>query len=115
MDKNTKCILDTAKEVIYGDREKTYGSPDKNLSLIATYWTAYISSCSALKIILNSEDVCIMMALLKLARLANDPTHTDSQLDVCGYMALMERIQSIKSTRKEASISEALSKFIARE
>jgi len=37
--------------------------------------------------------VCQMMILLKVARLANDPRHRDSQIDLCGYAALMERIQ----------------------
>jgi hypothetical protein len=85
--------LDTAKDVIYGDREKTYGSPDKNLKLIASYWSDHISHTKGLPVVFTVDDVCIMMALLKLARLANDPTHKDSQLDVCGYMALMERCQ----------------------
>ena len=31
-----KSILDEAKDIIYGDREKTYGAPDKNLVAIET-------------------------------------------------------------------------------
>jgi hypothetical protein len=33
-----------------------------------------------------------MMSLLKIARLANDPEHRDSQVDACGYMGLAERV-----------------------
>ena len=80
-------ILDEAKEIIYGDREKTYGAPDKNLKMIGDLWTAYKG------VGFSAEDVCQMMILLKVARLANDPKHRDSQIDLCGYAALMERIQ----------------------
>jgi Domain of unknown function (DUF6378) len=31
------------------------------------------------------------MILLKVARLANDPTHRDSLVDICGYAATIER------------------------
>jgi hypothetical protein len=82
-----KSILDEAKEIIYGDREKTYGAPDKNLNMIADLWAAYKG------VDFTAEDVCQMMILLKVARLANDPRHRDSQIDLCGYAALMERIQ----------------------
>ena len=34
-----------------------------------------------------------MITGLKLARLANDVEHRDSQVDACGYLALLERIQ----------------------
>lgn len=80
-------ILDDAKEIIYGDREKTYGAPDKNLNRIAALWSAYAG------VNFNANDVCLMMVLLKAARLINDPTHRDSLTDMCGYAALMERIQ----------------------
>jgi len=34
-----------------------------------------------------------MMVLLKGARLANDPNHHDSVVDICGYAALIERCE----------------------
>lgn len=80
-------ILDEAKAIIYGDREKTYGAPAKNLKMIGDLWAAYSG------VPFTAEDVCNMMILLKVARLANDPKHRDSQVDLCGYAALMERIQ----------------------
>lgn len=87
-------ILDSAKQIIYGDREKAYGSPDKNLALIASYWEKHLQAVNGTtKLHIGVNDVCIMMALMKLARLVNTPSHKDSQVDVCGYMALMERCQ----------------------
>lgn len=78
-------VLDTAKEIIYGDREKTYGHPSKNLQVIADFWGTYLETR------ISPEDVAVMMILLKAARLRNDITHADSVVDICGYAALIER------------------------
>lgn len=43
---------------------------------------------------LTFDDVACMMVGLKLARLANDPKHVDSAVDACGYLYLMDRINS---------------------
>lgn len=89
-----KTILQEANEVIFGDREKTYGDPTKNLRLIASYWSAHLSSKYKVKLDLTPEDVCGMMILLKQARLANTPTHRDSLVDICGYAALQTRVKA---------------------
>lgn len=78
-------VLDEAKDIIYGDREKTYGKPSKNLETIAVFWSEYIGTT------LSAKDVAVMMVLLKAARLRNDITHRDSVVDICGYAALIER------------------------
>lgn len=87
-----KSILDEAKEIIYGDREKTYGHPAKNLMVIAKMWQAYIEA-KGWKVydVLTPQDVAVMMMLLKCARLGNDPEHRDSLVDAAGYAALIER------------------------
>jgi len=85
-------VNETAHSIIHGDREKTYGHPAKNLNVIASFWNVYLAAIPKDKQ-LTAEDVCIMMSLLKTARLANDPKHLDSQVDTCGYMGLLERIQ----------------------
>lgn len=88
-----KSILEEAQEIIYGDREKTYGSPDKNLLTIAEYWTTYLARKYDLDVDLDANDVCVMMTLLKLSRLGNSPEHRDSKVDTAGYIALMQRVQ----------------------
>ena len=85
----TLSVLQEAHKIIYGDREKTYGHPDKNLRTIAKMWNAYTESGGERE--LNSKDVAVMMIILKAARLANDPSHRDSIIDICGYAALIER------------------------
>lgn len=92
----TDSILDTAKKVIYGDREKTYGNPGKNLTAIADFWTAYVFHKYNIGIAFDYNDVCAMMRLLKEARLINSPGHTDSLVDICGYAALEERVKEGK-------------------
>lgn len=84
-------ILKEANTIIYGDREKTYGHPAKNLKTIAKMWNAYLDAKTTDRGELNAKDVASMMVLLKTARLANDPSHRDSLVDICGYAALIER------------------------
>ena len=79
-----KSILDEAKDIIYGDREKTYGAPDKNLVAIAGYWSNHLLTRFGVFHEITGADVCIMMTLLKAARLGNDVTHRDSLVDAVG-------------------------------
>jgi Domain of unknown function (DUF6378) len=82
-------VLQEAQRIIYGDREKTYGHPAKNLKVIAEMWNAYIGD--QICFCFQPKDVAVMMILLKTARLANDINHRDSIVDICGYAALLER------------------------
>jgi hypothetical protein len=87
-------VLEEAQRIIYGDREMTYGHPSKNLWTIARLWTAYVNAASD-NILgdreFTAKDVALMMILVKTARLANNDSHRDSVVDICGYAALMER------------------------
>jgi hypothetical protein len=74
-------ILMEADELINGDREQDYGTPQESFTCIANMWTAYLGRP------VNAADVCNMMALLKIARLRNGPNR-DSSVDGAGYMAL---------------------------
>lgn len=78
--------LKIAHDIVHGDREKTYGDPGKNLRLIAQYWSAHTG------ITITETDVCIMMQLLKIARLKNNPEHSDSWIDIAGYTALKNKL-----------------------
>ena len=83
-------ILKEANAIIYGDREKTYGHPSKNLKTIAVMWNAYLHAKPNGDDV-NAKDVAALMMLVKVARFANDPTHRDNLVDICGYAALVER------------------------
>ena len=88
-------VLKEAHAIIYGDREKTYGHPAKNLRTIAQMWTSYLVAANAIDpeggAEVTAKDVAAVMMLVKVARFANDPTHRDNLVDICGYAALVER------------------------
>jgi hypothetical protein len=81
-------VLREAEQIIYGDREETYGDPGKNLRKIAALWTSYLGH------VVEADDVALLMILLKIARLTNSPDHRDSLVDICGYAALVERLHA---------------------
>lgn len=85
-----KFILEKALEITTGQREETYGGPENSFALIAELWAPYIrTKCIpfGLDVVINPEDVAIMMALLKVARLASNASHLDSWVDLAGYAA----------------------------
>src|SRR6266542_3232644 len=86
-----RTLLDEAREIIHGDREHTHGAPEKNLRAIGHIWTAILADKLKPDCAIEPEFVCLMMAGLKLARAANQPSHREHALDTVGYMALMER------------------------
>lgn len=92
-------ILREAENIIYGDRERAYGSPRFNLDTIAQLWAVYIDRKFPEHVqaegghSLTAEDVAQLMILLKTARLIHNPTHRDSLVDQAGYAALQNRIQ----------------------
>lgn len=85
-------VVAEANKIIYGDREKTYGHPAKNLEAIATMWSTYLSSKFNQPIKLDAHDVCMMMPLMKIAREAN-LRGRDNVVDIIGYSALTDRIK----------------------
>ena len=88
-------VLEEAQTIVYGDREKTYGHPAKNLKTIAAMWTAYMNNMDDGNFNVTAKDVAAMMMLVKVARFANDPSHRDNLVDVCGYTALIERCDEV--------------------
>ena len=95
-------IFDQAKDLIYGQRNKDYGHPRENFSTTAMLWNTYIDQRQVTHERTNigpfelvEHDVAYMMALLKIARLANDPQHRDSRVDVCGYMGCADRLEEV--------------------
>ena len=89
---NRPDILDTAKKCVCGEREQDYGKPEDNFKTIGLLWGVYLRAAhpELAKIIspvgITPKDVAVMMALLKVARIAtgNSP---DSFVDLAGYAA----------------------------
>lgn len=82
-----------ALDVINGERQDQYGDPEDSFGKIAEYWSTYIQSMVPPKftgedvIYLGAKDVAMMMALLKIAREANQHKE-DNIVDAIGYLAL---------------------------
>lgn len=80
-----KEILDAAKICVCGDREEDYGTPEDNFGTIANFWSNYIwASHPGTRITFYPKDVAMMMALLKVARIATGE-NPDSFIDLAGY------------------------------
>ena len=79
-------ILDTAKELIAGQRATDYGDAKDSFERIAEAWSWWLRT--RLSSDLTPNDVALMMALLKMARLRDNRLHEDSYCDLIGYAAL---------------------------
>jgi hypothetical protein len=86
MDTPRAQLLTELQDILHQDRNLQYGEPADNLKRIANLWDVYRVSKPSPQIV--EEDVAIMMALVKIARLCNDLTNKDSWLDLAGYAAL---------------------------
>lgn len=86
-------LLDTAKRIVTGERRGSYGNPEDNFQTIADMWTTYLARVGVIKpkCRLTARNVAVMMVLMKCARLAENPGHADSLVDVAGYAACMAR------------------------
>ena len=87
-----KETLEKAIECVCGQREQNYGSPENNFETIGLLWSTYLCATHpdyTLKFPLNGitpKDVAVMMALLKVARIATGEAE-DSFVDLAGYAA----------------------------
>jgi hypothetical protein len=82
-------ILDAAKKCVCGQREQDYGTPESNFQLIADLWTDYLGR------LISPTDVSMMMALLKIARIKNGGGTGDSFVDLAGYAACGDELNSL--------------------
>ena len=72
--------------VVLAGRAAAYGPPAASMAAIAARWSITLSRP------VTPEQVVLCMIDLKLARLAHDPGHRDSAVDVIGYAALLQEV-----------------------
>ena len=77
---------------IVAERSTQYGDATGNMAAIATRWSATLGHE------VKPAQVVLCLLDLKLARLAHDPTHEDSAVDVCGYAALLREVTETSNT-----------------
>lgn len=84
-------ILDTAKGLTTGDRNKSYGPPIDNLTTYANLCTAYIFGKGGNDnelLALDAVDAAVLMVLAKVSRIAANRGHKDNYVDGAAYMAI---------------------------
>jgi len=94
--------LDQAKQVICGERQDTYGSPEDSFALIAQYWNIYLNEVQKTLLtkngfdfrdyklvpMLEAKDVAHMMILFKMARVQGQRPSRDNYVDIAGYVSI---------------------------
>lgn len=75
-------VLDTAKNIVSGDRHQDYGDAAENFYRIAAGWQVILGTDVTL------TEVALCMDWVKTARLIQSPDHADSWVDKAGYSAL---------------------------
>ena len=94
-------ILDAAKKIVTGEREKQYGKPEDNFAIIAELWGTYTGYK------FSPVDVAMMMALLKVARIKTGDYLPDNYVDICGYMACAGEIAGRGTTTRVQTAGDA--------
>ena len=77
---------------VIAERSTQYGDVAGNMAVIAARWSATLGRE------ITPAQVVLCLLDLKLARLAHDPTHEDSAVDVCGYAALLRDLTETTDT-----------------
>ena len=80
-----KQVLETALNLIGGDRAADYGSMWENHENIARLWNGYLYNKEG---DLTAEDVANMMELMKIARRKLGTLKKDNYIDGAGYAAV---------------------------
>jgi hypothetical protein len=87
-------VLTEADDLINGERQEAYGDPAVNLQRVAEVWKNYLSSKynqDSDDYDITPEDVCWMMALLKMCRQMNKGSR-ENLIDAAGYIGLVEKV-----------------------
>lgn len=88
-----RSILDKAIKCVCEDRESQYRGPENSFKAIASLWNSFLYSKGLISNEspewkgIRPEDVAVMMALLKIARISTGTFKEDSYVDACGYLA----------------------------
>lgn len=83
-------VLHRAEQCVCGEREQGYGTPEDNFDTIAEFWITYLNRACVDEdgcVYIDATDVAMMMALLKIARIAGGAGTRDSFIDLAGYAA----------------------------
>jgi len=90
---NRTSVLMTANDMVSKVRQHDHGDFANNATMIAQYWNTHLG----LNDFIKPSDVPIMLVLLKIARISENPSHIDNYVDTCGYSALAAEMSEDRS------------------
>ena len=89
-------MLREVELLVSQNRNIDYGEPVQNMARTAEILAAYMGDRTGRS--LEAQDVAVIGIILKLGRLAENPLHKDSVLDIAGYASILfECIEKEKS------------------
>ena len=90
----------TRRELLDKAAAKTCGNCEDSFKMISKLWATYLGTR------INEQDVCVMMILLKVARISLGFSVEDSLVDIAGYAACAaEYIDKLVANPPVASIA----------
>jgi hypothetical protein len=91
--KKEETALEEAHRIVNGARQKAYGHPLDDFSKTAKMWEGIIG------VPITPEQIALCMIAVKISRLRNTPDHRDSIVDIAGYTATYEMVQTERKRR----------------
>ncbi len=85
-------IAERAVDLVYGDRQKTYGHPLDNFDRAAKLWSVILEKE------VTAEQVCLCMEAMKIAREIHVPK-LDNSIDGIGYWLVLAEIRQERIRR----------------
>jgi hypothetical protein len=81
-----------AKKLVYGDRNKDYGSPRKDYMRTSAVWSGLLIHKLRPGEVITTQDAIVMMVALKLSRQMTKHK-PDNVIDAHGYLECLEWVQ----------------------
>tara|TARA_R110000744_G_scaffold64105_2_gene132013 strand:+ start:991 stop:1284 length:294 start_codon:yes stop_codon:yes gene_type:complete len=88
MNMNKSQILLRAAELVNGGRQETHGDTKTNHEQIAEFWNIFLDGKLQPSAAITSDEVAIMMTLLKISRSQRGKDNVDDYVDAAAYMAI---------------------------
>jgi hypothetical protein len=97
-------IIETANQLVGGDRAKQHGDKRRNFQTIANMWSAYLGDQLAKP--LTPEQIAWLMVLLKVARTKSGSKNVDNAIDAVGYSGIAGELMEEPVNEKEPPAQE---------